>query len=301
MSKNDKQKRQLWYVRRGNAVQGPYPAGLITRYILLGRIHESDEISSGDNSWVKVAEMPELVPEVMQSSMDDPVSRQRLMAAKRWADERTKVDRRHLLKKIGADRRSDDRRVSVVEEAQKRGQTEDLIKEIGEQKEKDRKLVGMIAGSIVIAAAVAMYLLKPKPPDAMIDCNALPVAGVNWSNCHKEGADLGGVNLIGAIMNNMDLGNADLHDTQLVKADLSYSNMSVTNLRNADLREANLVGVNLRQSELANANLKGADLSYADLTGANIRGVLMDGARLGNAIWVDGGECRPDSIGQCRK
>jgi Pentapeptide repeats (8 copies) len=301
MSNSDKQKKQLWYVRRGNAVQGPYPAGLISRYILLGRIHESDEVSRGDNSWVRIADMPELVPEVMQSSMEDAVSRQRLMAAKRWADERTKIDRRHLLNKVDEDRRSDDRRISVVDEAQKRSQTEDMIKEIGEQKRKDRMLVGMIAGSILIAAVATMYLLKPKPPDAVIDCNVMPRAGVNWSNCHKEGAELGGANLIGATMNNMDLGNADLHGSQLVKADLSYSNMSVTNLEDADLREANLVGVNLRQSELANANLKGADLSYADLTGANIRGTLMTGARLGNAIWVDGGECSPDSIGRCRK
>jgi len=301
MNNSDKQKKQLWYVRRGTVVQGPYPVGLITRYILLGRIHESDEVSSGDNSWVKVADMPELVPEVMQSDMDDPVSRQRLMASKRWADERTKLDRRHLLKQVGANRRSDDRRVSVVDEAQKRGQTEDFIKEIVEQKEKDRLLAGMIAVSIVIAAGVAMYLLKPKPPDAVIDCNVLPQAGINWSNCHKEGVDLGGVNLIGATMNNMDLSKADLHDSQLVKADLSYSNLSVTNMRDADLREANLVGVNLRQSELANANLKGADLSYADLTGANIQGALMEGVALGNAIWLDGSKCSPDSIGQCRR
>src|SRR3569623_1333074 len=34
----------VWYVRRGDEVKGPYPSGLITRYVLLGRVRANDEV-----------------------------------------------------------------------------------------------------------------------------------------------------------------------------------------------------------------------------------------------------------------
>lgn len=299
MDNSEKQKKQLWYVRRDTMVHGPYPAGMITRYILLGRILRSDEISQGDEVWCTVAEVPELIPEVVQLKMDDPVSRQRLMAAKRWADERSSEDRRKLSEGITNNRRADDRRISCAEVDIKRRNVGDITKEKHQQKIRDRWLAGLIAIGIVIISGIALYQLKPKPPVPAIECNALPRAGVNWSNCHKEGAVLSNVNLIGALMVNMNLIKTDLHLSQLVKADLSYSNMSISNLRGADLREAILVGVNLRQSDLSNANLQGADLSYADLTEANIRAAHMADVKLDNAIWIDGRKCGTGSIGEC--
>jgi len=300
MNNNEKQKKQLWYVRRENTVEGPYPAGLITRYILLGRIHRSDEVSSGDDTWTKVSDVPGLVPEVVQLNMDDPISRQRLMAAKRWADERTVDDRRQSSRGVSPNRRAEDRRTSHSDEEMKRRNVGEITAEKRQQKRHDRRLAGLIAISIVIAAGVAMYLLKPEPPVSVVECDTPPNAGVNWNNCHKAGATLYNVNLIGALMTNMSLVNADLHDSHMVKADLSYSDLSVANLRDADLREAILVGVDLRHSDLSNANLKGADLSYADLTEAVIQGAQIKDAKLGNAIWIDGRKCDSDSIGRCQ-
>ncbi len=294
-----KQKNQLWYVRRDNAVQGPYPEGLISRYILLGRIHKSDEVSTGDNVWVKVADMPALIPEVMQLDMDDPVSRQRLMAAKRWADERGMENRRQTSQDMHRDKRASDRRSSVVVEEAKRRNIGEDTRERRQRIKKERLLAGLIAVSIVIATGTAFYLTKPRPNISRIDCEAPSQAGVNWNNCHKEGSVLIDADLIGAMMTNMDLGNSDLHNSQLVKADLSYSNLSVSDLNGADLRAAILVGVNLRQSNLANANLENADLSYADLSGANIQGARMDGVKLDSAIWIDGRKCGIGSTGQC--
>jgi len=299
MNNAGKQKRQLWYVRRNNTVQGPYPAGLITRYILLGRMHRTDEISTGDDVWSKISDVPELIPEVVQLNMEDPVSRQRLMAAKRWADERAVEDRRRPGKGIADDRRAGDRRISMADEEIKRRNVGAITNEKRQQKKKDRWLAGLIAIGIVIALGVTMYFAKPRSPDSKVDCNASPQAGVNWSNCQKEGATLKNVDLIGAIMTNMNLNNADFEGSQLVKADLSYSILSISNLRNADLREAMLVGVNLRQSDLSNAKVKGADFSYADLSGANLLGVSMEDVKLDNAIWIDGRTCGRGSIGEC--
>ena len=299
MNHQAKQKNQLWYVRRNNAVQGPYPEGLISRYILLGRIHKSDEISTGDNVWIKVADMPALIPEVMQLNMDDPVSRQHLMAAKRWADERGMDDRRQSGQDMTRDRRASDRRSSVVVEEAKRKNIGEDTYERRQRIKKERLLAGLIAVSIVIATGTAFYLTKPRSKINQIDCDASPQAGVNWNNCHKEGAVLIDANLIGATMTNMNLGNADLRNSELVKADLSYSDLSLTDLSGADLRAAILVGVNLRQSNLANTNLEHADLSYADLSGVNIRGARMEGVKLDNAIWIDGRKCGIGSRGQC--
>ena len=243
--------------------------------------------------------MPELIPEVMQLKMEDPISRQRLMAAKRWADERNVGDRRQTGQGVSQDRRAEDRRISYNEGEVKLRDVGSITEEKRQQKRHDRRLAGLIAVSIVIAAGIAMYLLKPKPPVLAIDCNAPPGPGVNWDNCHKEGAALINVNLIGAKMTNMDLVNADLRGSQLVKTDLSYSNLSVSSLRGADLREAVLVGVNLRQSDLSNTNLKGADLSYADMADANIQGAQMEDSKLDNAIWIDGRTCGRGSTGKC--
>jgi len=299
MNSGDKHKAQIWYVRRDNEIHGPYPAGLVTRYILLGRIHKTDEVIAGDAAWSKISDVPELIPEVVQLNMDDPVSRQRLMAAKRWADERMVDDRRQSRMGVQHNRRSQDRRVSRDEEEVKHRNVAEITKEKRVKTKKDRIFAGLIATGIVIALAVAMFIVKPRTTEVAIDCNAGPNAGVNWSNCHKEGARLRDANLAGAIMTTMSLGNADLDGSRMFKADLSYSTMSISTLRNADLRQAILVGVNLRQSDLENANLEGADLSYADLTGANIRGIRLGNAKLDNAIWIDGQTCGQGSTGQC--
>ena len=78
-----------WYIHRNGKVEGPYPAGLVSRYILLGRLEESDRISPDGQEWVSVKDVPELIPKILNGDMNDPYVRDRLLAARRWADERT--------------------------------------------------------------------------------------------------------------------------------------------------------------------------------------------------------------------
>src|SRR3569623_396783 len=75
----------VWYVRRGDEVKGPYPSGLITRYVLLGRVRADDEVSMDGATWGLVSDHPDLIPSVMKNPDAAP---QRLEAARRWADER---------------------------------------------------------------------------------------------------------------------------------------------------------------------------------------------------------------------
>ncbi|RRQ20882.1 hypothetical protein [Thiohalobacter thiocyanaticus] len=84
---------QFWFTRRAGQVRGPYPGAEITRYILLGRLQEADEISRDRHDWRRLADHPELIPEGMREP-DSETGRRRLAAARRRADERRGIDRR---------------------------------------------------------------------------------------------------------------------------------------------------------------------------------------------------------------
>ena len=81
----------MWYLRKNGEVKGPYPAGLISRYILLGRINDGDEVSGDGEEWLVIRDIPELIPDVMKGDASDPLVQERLQAARRWADERGAV------------------------------------------------------------------------------------------------------------------------------------------------------------------------------------------------------------------
>jgi hypothetical protein len=85
--------RGLWYARRDGVVRGPYPEQQISRYILLGRIRECDELRHGDGDWAGLSRYPELVPEVMKLPPTEG-NRRELALAKLQAEERGPADRR---------------------------------------------------------------------------------------------------------------------------------------------------------------------------------------------------------------
>jgi uncharacterized protein YjbI with pentapeptide repeats len=78
-----------------------------------------------------------------------------------------------------------------------------------------------------------------------------------------------------------------------------------------DLSQANLAGIdfygaNLSGANLSGANLKGTLFNDADLKGANLKGALVDketnftGAKLSDAIWMDGTKCKSGQMGRCK-
>lgn len=78
-----------------------------------------------------------------------------------------------------------------------------------------------------------------------------------------------------------------------------------------DLSQANLEGIdfygaNLNGANLSGANLKGTLFNDADLRGANLKGALTDketnfsGAKLSEAVWMDGSKCESGQIGRCK-
>ena len=76
--------------------------------------------------------------------------------------------------------------------------------------------------------------------------------------------------------------------------------LSNANLANLDMYGANLSGANLSGANLSQASFNDADLTDANLTNANIKETNFAGAKLSNAVWIDGKKCKSGSIGKCK-
>ena len=65
-----------------------------------------------------------------------------------------------------------------------------------------------------------------------------------------------------------------------------------------------MVGADLQHGDMSGALLDGSVLNYcnlkqANLTGASIQRVRLIGARLNEAVWIDGRVCHSTSVGKC--
>jgi uncharacterized protein YjbI with pentapeptide repeats len=320
------QNKQLWYTRRGSEVRGPFPAPQISRFILLGRIYDTDELSTDQHHWQKVSDVPVLVPEELKADLSDPEARERLMIARMREDERSARDRRGKGEE-GAppeerrQRSEDDRRRHEEEKMLRHREIKTAIAEAAVQRRNHYFLRGVLATLTIAALIVGAWYYQPWQSQDAVDCNAMPQPWVNWSNCLMEGVRLATADLRGARMRNANLAGGDLRGSQLGGADMAYTNLVGTkltgahmgqvalvgaNLRNAELKDADLKEANMAYAILQNADLSGADLSNADLSnadlqGANLKSARLAGAKLDNAIWIDGQVCATGSLGSCTK
>lgn len=290
----------VWYIRRNGEVKGPFPSGLVTRHILLGRVREDDEISPDGQTWSRVSEHPELIPAVVKENPGDPAAQDRLITARRWADERNGERRGDdAAPGIEKRRRTDRRTPETPEEMEYR-----LLRSVRtheEQKESHQRAIVLgVVAVLVIGLGAMAYFYEPALQDkGGAECARAPAPNIDWSNCSLEGARLTGANLAGAKLYSTKLTGANLRGGRLAGANLSYAFLSLADLDNADLRQADLMGANLRRANLAHARFDGANLSYTDLTGAELAGANLSNAKLGNAIWPDGTICALASLGQC--
>jgi len=77
-----------WYVQKGSKVQGPYSAHEVGRYLLLGRVRNTDRVSRDGELWEPVTQVPELIPEELLD-LDTDVGFQRFVDARSREDQRT--------------------------------------------------------------------------------------------------------------------------------------------------------------------------------------------------------------------
>ena len=103
-----------WYTRRDHVVRGPFTRAQLSRYILLGRIQDVDELSNNQWDWKPLSAWPDLVPRFLLCTerLDDY---ERLIEAHLAVDERQSGDRRmgqqggavsgHMERRSGQERR----------------------------------------------------------------------------------------------------------------------------------------------------------------------------------------------------
>ncbi len=162
-------------------------------------------------------------------------------------------------------------------------------------------VIPLLVLTLVLGTAVSLTLfLNTGDESDSPQCDAPPGPGVNWRNCVLVGVDAGSASLAGANLNSAVLRDAQLSATDLSDAHLEYADLRAANLSYARMRRASLLGANLQGADLREADLSGADLRFVDFNGSRVDGLLLQGAHLDEAIWVDGRSCAAGSLGVCR-
>lgn len=80
-----------WYVQKGSRVQGPYSTHEIGRYLLLGRVRNTDRVSRDGELWEPVTQVPELIPEELLD-LDSDIGWQRFVSARTREDQRSETN-----------------------------------------------------------------------------------------------------------------------------------------------------------------------------------------------------------------
>ncbi|MFO8024598.1 pentapeptide repeat-containing protein [Thiohalophilus sp.] len=279
-------------LKQNNRIKGPFPVGQIAQSLLLGRFSLDDQVSEDKQSWLSIRQRPDLIPDVLKADPDDELSRERLQAARRWADERR--PQHHLVTS-----EQDQRNPEPYETLEYRHHREDVMRDTNPGRKFSLLQLGLVIA--LAAGLIALgFLYDPQPGPGDPDCNAPPAPGVDWRNCRMIGLNAIRENLDEAQLNNAALGGANLFASSLRSADLRYVDLSLANLSYADLEQANLKGAGLQNADLTDASLINANLSYANLRGATLDSADLSGARLDHAIWTDGRTCIAGSIGECQ-
>ena len=272
------QDSQLWYVKKNGRIKGPFATGLISQNILLGRIHPSDLLSQDKEIWRKASTVREVMPDVVKYR-NDPNYKERLKAARRWADERSEVRE--------ANPDGQEYAHSPRKKATRLG-----IKTTG--------LFGIIVLISVITGFIyTMFVFTPDAPIAQINCASTGRDGSVFDRCHLQGRDFSRRSLTASSFKNALLQNSRFRQSNLQHSHFDYANLSNADLTQADFSGASMKAVDLRGAVLNAAVFTDADMSYADLTGAKAAKIKLTGAKLANTIWFDGHICAKESVGSC--
>jgi uncharacterized protein YjbI with pentapeptide repeats len=292
-----------WYTRRDGVARGPFPRGQISRYILLGRIREDDEVRFEYGDWKTVSECADLIPDVMKLPPTEENLQKLLMARMREDERQVQPRRQDKASAIGpsVERRfREERRQEEPELFLRHRRLKQQVARGAAATSSGCRSALLIGVVVMLAFGVSYWLDSPTDQGVAADCRALPRAGVNWDNCRFTGVRAVDKDLRGATIRNASLDGALLAGSRLSHARLDYTSLAGGDLSDADFTGAVLVGANLSGADLSRADFTGADLSYANLGGAELTGAHFEKARLDHAIWADRRECAPESVGLCR-
>ncbi|MEJ2529680.1 MAG: pentapeptide repeat-containing protein [Gammaproteobacteria bacterium] len=293
-------KQKLWYIRRSETVQGPFPSGTLRRFVLLGRVKLSDQVSLDKQLWESVSRVPEVVPpEVRKAAAEGHL--EDVLPIHLREDERGLERRRKEHDNKYKNQRKGQRRQDEPELMQRHRQAKAELLQL-EKKPRKTPFVAMAVSTMLVMLAVGVGLYIGGPASIQDpDCNAKAGPGVNWRNCRLDAVSFESANMEGAILNSSILRMAKLPGAIFTMADLQYADLSGSDLSYAEFTHAKMKGINLQSADLTYADFSNSDLSYANLRGSNIGGAKMGGAIFDRAIWIDGTVCGPGSLGGCIK
>lgn len=288
-----KKKTTMWYTRQNGTVSGPFSTAVINNNILLDRLSDFDEVSSDQQTWQLILNIPELNTKFNNDEEE---------RAKRNLDERDGFDRRQLheppSEEIMQQRRQERRTLEDENDIEYRQLRTLLLKRYRQHKEQLYwpvvALFIVMLLSLILAVIFPTQLPMPQP-----NCEMPIGPNINWSNCSKLKQDFNNQDLSGAQLRNSKLIGSNFLNTSFIGTDLAYADLRFTDMSYSQLQNSSLLGANLQKADLSYANLANADLSYADLTSANLGASKLDNAIFDNAIWPDGTTCALGSIGQC--
>ena len=278
-----------WKVRRNGQIRGPYTFQVLEKLARLGRLKQTDELSSNDMDWKTAGSFAALFKDtdVERLLKDDERSG--------WDRRENDASSRDQQKRQGKDRRQPEPEDEV---SRRRGRTK-LLETIKESRVEDHFPLLTIIASIVIIVFLG-FVLTPSKDILSPDCDASPNPGVIWDNCKFGQLTLKKKDLSGASIRNAVLKGVNFQEANLRSSNFSYTDLSKSNLKKANLEKAVLKGANLQFVNLASASLIDADLSHADLRGSNLEDADFTRTILDKAIWEDGKVCGRDSVGVCR-
>ncbi|MBL4852132.1 MAG: pentapeptide repeat-containing protein [Gammaproteobacteria bacterium] len=289
----------LWYIRRKGVVTGPFPVGLIERYVVLGRVSVKTELSADNAHWAVCGEWPEWVAYIADFKLTHE-SEEHIEALRRWEDERGGYDRRMgELDNVASDLRShSDRRNAEtddeIEQRQHRHQRPGLIRRYS----LSAAIIPIFAVVVFIGFYLALY--KPAATGDPVDCSVQATEGINWSYCDLQNLKLINMSLRHSNLQSSNMTGISLEGMDLSDSEMSFSVLTLARINNSNFSNSRMIGVSFRNSLINNTDFKNSDLTYADFSNAEFNNVEFNGARLDHAIWLDRRRCAVNSIGICR-
>ena len=289
MTMANKTHADLWYIKRGGDVQGPYRWSVIERNIALGRITDTDRLSEDGVQWRPA----ETFASSLSLTVDGGVAAHDERGRDRRADENDDAnDERD--QRGGRDRRKRESKDVVA----RRARSERVWAGLRTRSDPIRRPMFAMAAILTSIVILALNLSMPQKRGAP-DCEAPGAPRVNWDFCSKPGIRLNDRELALMSARNAKLTGATLAGSNLKESNLAYADLTSADLSLSDLSGARMVGADLRNAKLRHARMTHADLRFADLSGAVIAGADLSGAHLANAIWINGRTCERNSIGVC--
>ena len=307
----------LWYVRRGNQVKGPFKTSIIEQLVTGNRIRDADELSRDRVTWQTFAalrptfagetEGSELIEALNRPSGSDHVTLDEASVARAQRPEVPEDVPEHTVRTapIPTEPRSTHASASEGLETDNSGSNPESYEAQAEWDDSVRQPARRLAADSttpIVPRRFASFgrstetpLVRTKQAASLISIMALiVVAGIAFLPAEKlDSPDCAapakpGVNWSNCRFDGRNLKGAELDESALRSVHLRDANLLGMRLGASDLAYAELTNANLSYSDLSavsavGADLRGADLAYANLEGADLSHADLTGANLGGA------------------